>query len=130
MENKELLVEEIIETLSTICDKYNPYICISHTGRIYNNNSVGVSEQSHRGNCWCITRYDDLKLPNGDKCTIEQLADEIYNRLWQFQGKPSTHGGKREGSGRPPTDRRQRNIMASDAEWELIKKYADEVRGK
>jgi hypothetical protein len=40
------------------------------------------------------------------------------------------HGGKRAGAGRPETDRKQRNIQASDAEWELIKAYADKVRGK
>jgi hypothetical protein len=41
-----------------------------------------------------------------------------------------TQGGKRPGAGRPVTGRKKRFLQATDAEWESILKYADEVRGK
>lgn len=40
------------------------------------------------------------------------------------------HGGSRPGAGRPATGRKQRKLQATDEEWVLIKKYADEVRSK
>lgn len=61
---------------------------------------------------------------NGDCPTCSLVS---YNR--DCQNKP-LHGGKRPGAGRPQTDRRQRNIMASDSEWDLIKKVADKVRSE
>lgn len=38
----------------------------------------------------------------------------------------ATHGGKREGAGRKPSDnpRKQRPLVASDTEWEQIKALA------
>jgi hypothetical protein len=61
---------------------------------------------------------------NGD-CSTCSLVN--YNR--DCHNNP-VHGGKRDGAGRPPTGRKQRKLQATDAEWELILKYADEVRGK
>jgi len=37
-------------------------------------------------------------------------------------------GGKRPGAGRPVTGRKKRFLQATDEEWALILKYADEVR--
>lgn len=39
-------------------------------------------------------------------------------------------GGKRRGSGRPPTGRKQYGFRATEEEYKLIKKYIDEVRNR
>ena len=51
----------------------------------------------------------------------KQSTDKYMEKLW---------GGKRPGAGRPPTGRKARRLQATDEEWALILKYADEVRGK
>jgi hypothetical protein len=96
-----------------------------------------------------VTYYDDFgKVENGCSTfrpTIEKaeaLTQSIRKAIKSGKGfiycrdmaegliEHDPRGGKREGAGRPATGRKQRNLQATDEEWEKILKYANEVRGK
>ena len=71
------------------------------------------------------------KLTNAEKNVLDVIANYTKNTR-DTPLSVTGHGGFRPGAGRKPLPepRKQRKLQATDAEWELIKKYADEVRGK
>lgn len=74
-----------------------------------------------------------LTVAGNPVCAEPALQEMGYDA---FASTPTTvdiydaRGGKREGAGRPVTGRTKRFLQATDDEWALILKYADEVRGK
>lgn len=75
--------------------------------------------------------------PNGEKVLATTVTihhpdfDEVVLPTDpRFAEIKKQRGGKRPGAGRPVTGRKKRFLQATDEEWALILKDADEVRGK
>lgn len=90
-----------------------------------------------------ITKKDDRSIMNHNNQSIEMTIDEygrVYNEGGQYIANAEEvepgfgvgchpHGGKRAGSGRKEVEnlRKPHSIKFTDAEWEQLKKQADNV---
>ncbi len=88
------------------------------------------------------TKEDDKAILLTNKRQIEMTIDEhgrIFNEGGQYIADGDivesgfgigciSHGGKREGAGRPSTGRKKHQIYVTDEEYELIKGFIENLR--